>query len=224
MPDMPVTVRLRKPAMVIFDVGETLIDETGIWHRIAARFGIPPFTVSAVAGIALTRGLGFREILEELARFSDLPVETWRSPDLLDVGLDDLYPDVVPAFGNLQSGGIKIGICGNQPQSTEDVLSRLPINIDWMSSSARLNLRKPDPAFFNALIDQTGIDAQDILYVGDRLDNDIYPAIRHGMQASWLLRGPWAFAQWHENRDVPDIHISRGLNGLANHLINDLID
>jgi FMN phosphatase YigB (HAD superfamily) len=34
-------------------------------------------------------------------------------------------------------------------------------------------------------------DPADVLYVGDRLDNDVRPSIAVGMRAAWLRRGPW---------------------------------
>ena len=34
--------------------------------------------------------------------------------------------------------------------------------------------------------------AADVAYVGDRLDNDVYPAARAGMRPVWIRRGPWA--------------------------------
>ena len=37
-------------------------------------------------------------------------------------------------------------------------------------------------------------------YVGDRVDNDILPAVEAGMIAVFIRRGPWGFlhAQWPE--------------------------
>lgn len=189
--------------MIIFDVGETLVSETAIWHRIAEHLDLPPFTVSAAAGIALARNFGFAAILKQLSEFSAIPGEPWRRPDMLSFTADDLYEDVLPALAQLARDGHKIGICGNQPASSEQILANLPCQIDWLSSSARLKCKKPDPAFFHAIVDQTGYAPENIVYVGDRLDNDIYPALENGLQAVWLLRGPWSFAQWHEN-GVPD--------------------
>ena len=40
----------------------------------------------------------------------------------------------------------------------------------------------------------------EILYVGDRLDNDIVPAARLGLRTALIKRGPWAMIQ----RDDPD--------------------
>lgn len=202
-PSAPLSHSVAKPAggqkMVIFDVGETLVSETAIWHRIASHLDLPPFTVSAAAGIALARNFGFEAILKQLGDFSAIAGEPWRRPNLLSFTADDLYDDVLPALSQLANNGHKLGICGNQPASSEQVLATLPCRIDWLSSSARLKCKKPDPAFFRAIIEQTGHTPADIIYVGDRLDNDIYPALDHGMGAVWLLRGPWSFAQWQEN-------------------------
>ncbi|WP_417844695.1 HAD family hydrolase [Thalassospira sp.] len=202
-PDQSSIATTSAQKLVMFDVGETLISETAIWHRIARHLNLPSFTVSAAAGIALARNCGFAAILKQLGDFSAIPGEPWRGPDLLSFTIDDLYDDALPALSDLHKHGHKVGICGNQPASSEQVLQALPCHIDWLSSSARLKCKKPDPAFFNAIIEQTGHDPADIIYIGDRLDNDIYPALQHGMDAIWLLRGPWAFAQWQQS-GIPD--------------------
>ncbi|WP_458793877.1 HAD hydrolase-like protein [Nocardia farcinica] len=41
--------------------------------------------------------------------------------------------------------------------------------------------------------------ADDILYVGDRLDNDIAPAKAVGMRTAFIQRGPWGWI----HRDSP---------------------
>ncbi len=35
---------------VVFDVGETLVDETGMWERAADAAGVPRFTLMGVLG------------------------------------------------------------------------------------------------------------------------------------------------------------------------------
>ena len=38
-----------------------------------------------------------------------------------------------------------------------------------------------------------------VAYVGDRVDNDVVPAIEAGMRAVWIRRGPWGLIQ-----ELPD--------------------
>ncbi|WP_308160594.1 HAD family hydrolase [Mycolicibacterium goodii] len=52
-------------------------------------------------------------------------------------------------------------------------------------------MAKPDPAFFVRLISQARVPAESILYVGDRLDNDVLPARAVGMRTVFIRRGPW---------------------------------
>jgi hypothetical protein len=41
---------------VVFDVGETLVDETRQWEEVADASGVPRFTYMALAGAAIARG------------------------------------------------------------------------------------------------------------------------------------------------------------------------
>jgi len=58
----------------------------------------------------------------------------------------------------------------------------------------------------------------EIAYVGDRLDNDVLPAIRSGMAGVFLRRGPWGVIQGQ----TPDAKAATiaidGLIGLADRL------
>ena len=41
---------------VVFDVGETLVDETRMWTDLAQRLGLPPFTLCALVGALISVG------------------------------------------------------------------------------------------------------------------------------------------------------------------------
>src|SRR5438876_997354 len=51
--------------------------------------------------------------------------------------------------------------------------------------------------FFKALIDECGMPAEQIAYVGDRLDNDIQPALAAGLVGVFVRRGPWGYQHQH---------------------------
>jgi FMN phosphatase YigB (HAD superfamily) len=65
--------------------------------------------------------------------------------------------------------------------------------VDLVASSGRWGVEKPSPAFFDLIVQSMGADAAEIAYVGDRVDNDVLPAIRAGMIAVFLRRGPWGY-------------------------------
>jgi FMN phosphatase YigB (HAD superfamily) len=70
-------------------------------------------------------------------------------------------------------------------------------------SSASLGVAKPDVDFFLSLAERLALPPACVAYVGDRLDNDVEPAIRAGMVAVHLRRGPWGLIQSTDPRSRP---------------------
>ena len=66
---------------------------------------------------------------------------------------------------------------------------------DMIATSDDWNTAKPDPAFFREVIGAAPCDAGQIVYVGDRLDNDLRPAKAAGMRTAFIRRGPWGYIQ-----------------------------
>ena len=54
---------------------------------------------------------------------------------------------------------------------------------------------KPAPELFERVVDLAGVPAAKIAYVGDRVDNDVAPAIAAGMTGVHIRRGPWGCLQ-----------------------------
>ena len=78
----------------------------------------------------------------------------------------------------------------------------LPVVLN--ATSAGWGLSKPDPAFFQKIAEELKLEPAEILYIGDRLDNDVLPAIGVGMHAAFIRRGPWGYlhSTWPEMADV----------------------
>ncbi|WP_258366537.1 MULTISPECIES: HAD family hydrolase [unclassified Curtobacterium] len=57
--------------------------------------------------------------------------------------------------------------------------------------SASWGVVKPSPEFFARVVTASACRAAEVLYVGDRLDNDILPAKAAGMRTAFIRRGPW---------------------------------
>ncbi|MDR2723527.1 MAG: HAD family hydrolase [Cellulomonadaceae bacterium] len=185
---------------VVFDVGETLIDESRIWLRWADRLGIPPLTLlSIMGGGGLAAGISIGQAFDLLRPGIDVEAEEARwaadEPDSLRSGFDadDLYPDVRPALTALHDAGLRVIIAGNQPAAALAALRAMNLPVDAMKNSAEMGVEKPDPAFFQAVVTLAGVPAQQIAYVGDRLDNDVLPAASAGMMPVLIRRGPFGY-------------------------------
>jgi len=167
---------------VVFDVGETLVDETGMWTRAAENAGVTPFTLMGVLGGLIARGEQHNEawaILEV-----EPPEGTWR--------MDDWYPDALPCIERLRAPGYRVCASGHTPAFVEDDLRK---RVDAVASSASWGVHKPDAAFFAKVVELAGVEPGKIAYVGDRTDNDVAPAIAAGMVGVHIKRGPWGHLQ-----------------------------
>jgi HAD superfamily hydrolase (TIGR01549 family) len=186
---------------VVFDVGETLVDETRHWGEWADWMGVPRFTFFALKGVLIERGLHHREVFQMLRPGFDYDA-AWRQR--LAEGYrynfepGDFYPDALPCLAALRTGGYRLGVVGNQPEWAEAALEAAGVTADFIASSARWGVEKPSPAFFARVVAEAGVPADQIAYVGDRIDNDILPARAAGMTAAFIRRGPWGYvqAQW----------------------------
>jgi|SRR5215467_6300679 len=65
--------------------------------------------------------------------------------------------------------------------------------MDYVASAERWKVKKPAPRFFQRIVDKLQLEACSIAYVGDRLDDDILPALGADMIAVFIRRGPWGF-------------------------------
>jgi HAD superfamily hydrolase (TIGR01662 family) len=202
---------------VVFDVGETLVDETRAWGRWADHLGIPRLTFFAVLGSIIADGGSHREVFERFRPGIDLAAESRRMgvagiSDL--VSLDDLYPDALAALREVAGAGYRVGLAGNQPAPAAEVLRQLDVPLDLVATSEAWGVAKPDGRFFDRIVDELALPAGRIAYVGDRLDNDIRPARAAGMAAIWIRRGPWAWAQVGRGRPPEATAVIERLTGL----------
>ena len=83
-------------------------------------------------------------------------------------------------------------------------LRRLGFEADIIASSEEWGAAKPAPEFFARLTETAELAAVEIAYVGDRLDNDVLPAMAAGLVGIFLRRGPWGVihAEWPETAGV----------------------
>jgi len=186
---------------VVFDVGECLVDETREYGTWADWLGVPRHTFAAVFGSVIARGLDYRETFQVFAPGFDLAQQRRARADAgkpESFGEQDLYADVRPALGALREAGCWVGIAGNQTVRAGGILRSLDLPTDMIATSDDWGVSKPDPAFFDHVIDAAPCAPDRILYVGDRLDNDIRPAASRGLRTALIRRGPWGLIQQHD--------------------------
>ncbi|MEV4072859.1 HAD family hydrolase [Nonomuraea fuscirosea] len=182
---------------VVFDVGETLISETRIWSRWAERLGVSHFLLMGALGGMAALDRPHSDAFHLVCPGVDLVAEeaAWERDD--PGGLrnhfdaDDLYPDVREALAAIRAAGYQVIIAGNQPRRAYDALVAMDLPADSVHTSDGWGVQKPDPGFFAKVAAVAGREPGEILYVGDRLDNDVLPAAAAGMRTALLRRGPW---------------------------------
>ncbi|MCW2573392.1 MAG: HAD-superfamily hydrolase, subfamily variant 1 [Frankiales bacterium] len=185
---------------VLFDVGETLVDETRQWASWAEWLEVPTFTLYGVLGGLAARGQDHRRFAELLKPESTFE-EEWAAKEaagLTWAGGIDLYPDAVPCLHALHEEGWRLIVGGNQPATFERLVEELALPVDAVVSSGGLGVEKPSPGFFVAAAAVVGVDVTDCVHVGDRVDNDVVAARAAGMTPVHVRRGPWGVLHAHD--------------------------
>jgi len=169
---------------VVFDIGETLVDETELWERHADAAGVPRFTLMGVLGGLAARGEPHGRVWDVLGVAR--PDPAWRPLPF--------YPDALPCLERLRGRGrgrrFVVGAVGNTPLEAEEALRD---HVAFVASAARWGVEKPAAAFFERVVDATAHEPHEVAYVGDRVDNDVLPALAAGLVGVHICRGPWGF-------------------------------
>jgi FMN phosphatase YigB (HAD superfamily) len=186
---------------VVFDLGETLVDESPNWARWAYYLEVstPTFFAALGAAIAMRRNHHYAfNIIRPGFRFAEEAARMGAAGLAWQFGPSDLYDDALPALAALREAGFRLAVMANQPAIVSPFMATLPV--DRWATSEGLAVSKPDRAFFERVIAELGVPAESIAYVGDRVDNDVIPAKAAGMTAIHLRRGPWGViqAEWPE--------------------------
>jgi FMN hydrolase / 5-amino-6-(5-phospho-D-ribitylamino)uracil phosphatase len=181
---------------VMFDVGETIIDETRVWSIWADMLGITRLTFMAGFGAVLARGGEHRDVFE-LFNVPDWRT-AWPEHEAIYGGFQatDLYPDAVPTLDALRARGYRVAVIGNQPGSRTAELRRIGIEAEVIAMSEEMGVAKPSQQFFQRALELIGSPPpSSVAYVGDRVDNDVLPSVMAGMRSVWIRRGPWGFIE-----------------------------
>ena len=105
----------------------------------------------------------------------------------------------------------RVGLVGNQPAEVRAALREHGVldRCHAVLLSDESGVSKPDTRFFLAALKALGVGAHECAMVGDRLDNDVYPANVLNMRTVRVLTGPFATQEARTPRDLPDASIEQ---------------
>jgi putative hydrolase of the HAD superfamily len=122
----------------------------------------------------------------------------------------DVYSDAISAVKSLKERGLLIGIIANQPASIRNSLIRDGFEkfLDFIGISEVVGLEKPNPKFFEFAVNELNLNPNEIVHIGNRIDNDVKPAKSIGMKTIWVMRGEANPDPSREDLSLPDLAIS----------------
>jgi FMN phosphatase YigB (HAD superfamily) len=150
---------------VVFDVGETLLNEGTEYGTWADWLGVPRHTFSAMFGAVIARGDDYRETFQHFRPGFDLAGERLRreEADFAEhFDESDLYPDARPSLEKLKQLGFLIGAAGNQTVQAEQQLRALNLPVDFIGTSAGWGVEKPSAGFFARIVGECGCPPEEI--------------------------------------------------------------
>ena len=126
----------------------------------------------------LTTELPSRTFFDELyERFAQ--ADTWR-----------VFDDVEPTLEALRERGIRLAVLSNWDERLRPLLEKLELG-RWFEEvyiSLEMGWTKPDERIFEAAAHGLGLAGDEILHVGDSLQEDVKGALESGWQSRHLLR------------------------------------
>jgi putative hydrolase of the HAD superfamily len=176
------------------EIEESEIDEA--WHRAISSWA-PSFIKSTIWQFLEPD----RERTIALYGEAIKRIFACRQDVTLMEGVEELIPKLAERY--------VLALAGNQPEFMREKLGRTGLLKHFASTilSSELGIAKPDSRFFLEICNRIGVAAESCCMIGDRLDNDIYPANVLGMRTIWLRLGPHAMQQPRIPEDVPDATI-----------------
>ena len=188
---------------IFFDIGSTLVDESAAYkdrieNTIAgSSVSYNVFTEKLIQTYreSAQRAVSFRGVCS----FFGLEPSPWRSE------YEFLYPETEGCLRTL-SGNYKIGIIANQDPGSEERLNKLGLlkYLDLVIASAEEGVAKPDLRIFQIALDRANCKPEEAVMVGDRIDNDVFPANRIGMTTVWIRQGYGGCAEPKAKEELPD--------------------
>ena len=201
---------------VFFDLGSTLIDDTHarrlLLTQIAQRL--------RQEGVVAQPSELERSLRSAFMRFSPDPWEQVLTELVRDAAMsrriiDELpYPKhlelpylaTLPLVTALAGSGTQLGVIANQSLGTEERLITYGLRryFSCCLTSAEVGIAKPDDRIFRLAQEMAQCSGDELMMVGDRLDNDIRPARQLGWATIRVRKGLAQGQRPRDSLDLPD--------------------
>jgi putative hydrolase of the HAD superfamily len=114
----------------------------------------------------------------------------------------EAYDEVGGVLAELRARGVRIVVCSNWDWDLREAVaeSGLTDAVDAMVSSAWVGARKPHPRIYAAALAEAGVDASDVLFVGDTWGPDVAGPLEAGFRPLYLRRD----GHWPDTTAPPD--------------------
>lgn len=101
-----------------------------------------------------------------------------------------LFEDVKDSLAELSRRGFRLGVISNFAPTLRLILERKGIAhyFDPLIVSTEVGLEKPNPAIFRLALERSGLQPEEVLYVGDHDQNDIWAPGQAGIDAVKIVR------------------------------------
>ncbi len=182
---------MNKIKYIFFDLGYTLVNEDAVWQKRcleqsqtdqAKAIGVTAERLlQDIADASVQFKSQFKSVIEKYAFTFSAPYRN---------ELETLYDDTIPVLEKL-SNNFCLGIIANQSGDLSIRLREWKIDkcFSTVISSSDYDFSKPDERLFIAALKKSGVTANECAMVGDRLDNDIFPANKLGFTTVRIKRG-----------------------------------
>ena len=190
---------------LFFDIGSTLVDETECYNQRIR---------DAISGTDIS----FDEFNEKRIEFAKQnlkgDIEALKYFGLVKTPwhkeFEVPYRDAENVLSALKERGYNIGIIANQSAGTSERLEKWGLlkYISIVLSSAEEGISKPDSEIFLRALQRACCNVGEAFMIGDRLDNDIYPALKLGFNTIWIRQGFSSYQHLEENKVKPDFIVN----------------
>lgn len=195
---------------IFFDIGATLVNEDDVWQQRCQE--------QSEMREAKDRGISAKQIYDEIIKASKEYKPQYRAvvknlkfsetaPYRSE--LEKLYDDAGLVLSKL-SERYTLGIIANQSDGLKERLKTLGIlkYFTIIISSYDYQIMKPDIRLFDIAVKESGFKTCDTVMIGDRLDNDIYPAKSIGMKTIWIKQGFGGMQEIKNDMYKPDAEVN----------------